>query len=400
MTTNRFRVAILGVLCLLALAPPAASAAVGLKLDGGWEVSFDGFVNAFAVDQLGRPAPLNAVPDVLGPTTASGTFRVRTGLLPGLFAFNVEAPDLDGLKLRSRIGFYPQINNGEGLREQFGSQVDLREAFFTVEGAFGQVLAGRALNLFQGKNILTDMSLFGVGVEGKAISAGTTTAGRIGYGYVYTSFGAQARYTTPDLSGVKLAVEIGDPSSIGTATGVRAPDLEGELSWSGKLGEVAAQAWVSGLVQRAWFPSDGHVTAAGGAAGAGATVAGLDLLASGFYGRALGTVFMLEVDALDSAGHPRNSAGFLVQGAYTVAGKTKLGVSYGQTRKNETAADATARETGTAEIDTRRSVTFGAYHDVNRWLKVVGEYTLAQTSWFGGAHQASNVVAFGGFVFW
>ena len=194
----------------LALVATSAHAAVEFKTDEGWTVSFDGFVNAFGANEMGSSAPANAVPDPLMTTDDLNSFRVRTGLLPGLFAFNVTAPRIEGLDVKARVGLYPQINNNN-TRNAFGSQIDLREIFFTVDGRFGQVLVGRALNLYQGKNILTDMSLFGVGAQGPA-SAGGTTLGRIGYGYLYTQFGAQLRYTTPELSGLKLAVGVVDPS--------------------------------------------------------------------------------------------------------------------------------------------------------------------------------------------
>src|ERR671937_2247919 len=128
----------------LVLAARPAHAAVGFKADNGWGVSFDGFVNAFAVDQFANsgPQPNNTVGDALGPTTDHNTFRVRTGLLPGLFGFNVESPDLDGLKLKGRVGFYPQIQttgtrvlSSAAATPAFGAQIDLREIFFTVDGS-------------------------------------------------------------------------------------------------------------------------------------------------------------------------------------------------------------------------------------------------------------------------
>ena len=413
----RHRWALPAIAALSLAVAGSAQAAVGFKADSGWEASFDGFVNAFAVNQFASdlPTQANLAPDALSASTKDNTFRLRTGLLPGLFGFNAASPDFNGVKVKARIGLYPQIQTNQSrvlstapASPAFGSQIDMREAFFTVDGGFGQFLAGRALNLFQGKNILTDMTLFGVGVQGNAIGNGGTTAGRIGYGYVYTSFGAQFRYTTPDLSGFKLAVQVGDPNTIDgllaggpVYTDTRLPEVEAELSYTAKSGSTSFQLWVNGMAQKNWLPgTETSVTAAGGAAGVGAGFGGLDLLASGFYGQALGSFFMLQLDALDAVGKERTTQGFLGQAAYT-AGATKIGVSYGQNMLKETSDDAAKRASGTTlGIDTRRSATVGLYHDVNAALKLVAEYTWVQTKWFGGADHTSNLVAVGGFVFW
>jgi hypothetical protein len=394
----------------LTLAASTADAAVGFKAENGWGVSFDGFVNAFGVNEMGSKTPANVAADPLMTANDHNAFRVRTGLLPGLFGFNVVAPKIDGLELKARVGLYPQINNGS-TRNAFGSQIDLREIYFTVDGSFGQVLAGRALNLFQGKNILTDMTLFGVGVQAAApVASGGTTLGRIGYGYLYAQFGAQLRYTTPDLSGLKLAVAVVDPSQISgsgvAATETKGPGVESELSYEAKLGDVALQGWVSGLYQRASVPVGAAVAAgedklaAGGAAGVGANVAGLDLLASGFLGRGLGSFLLLDTDSLDATGRERRSRGFLAQAAYTM-GSTKVGLSYGQNDVDETASEASARLGGApSALRSRKSVTGGAYHDVNKNLKLVAEYTRSMSDWFGGRSQAADVVAVGGFFLW
>lgn len=393
----------LPVALVATLAAGRADAAISLK-SGDWELTFDGFVNGFGVYQRGGTAPAGVAADPF--ITSEDSFRARTGLLPGLIGLGIVAPKTDDLDVKARIGIYPQINNGN-KRDAFGSQMDLRELYFTVDGSFGQVLVGRALNLYQGKNILTDMSLFGVGVQGP-VSAGGTTLGRIGYGYLYAQFGAQLRYTTPSFSGLTLAVAAADPSQIcgaACATKTKSPTLEAELAYSRKSGDVTVQAWTSGLWQQAAFPKtattpETTVTAQGVAGGAGVSFSGLELLASGFLGDGLGSFFLLDTDALDPAGKERRSAGVLAQAAYSI-GSTKVGVSYGQNTMKETSAESAARLAGgAAGIDVRRSVTGGVYQTVAKHLKVVAEYTRATTEWHGGASESADVIALGGFFFW
>ena len=81
---------------------------------------------------------------------------------------------------------------------------------------------------------------------------GSTTLGHIGYGYLYTNFGPQIRYTTPDLGGVKIALEIAEPYKISADTAkTNSPRVEAEVSYAAVLGGTALQAWVSGLYQTA-----------------------------------------------------------------------------------------------------------------------------------------------------
>ncbi len=392
-------------LALLALASYAepARAAITVKNDTGWSASFDGFVNAFLVDSFGDKAPAGAAGDAYSNTTGSNEFRVRTGFLPGMFGFTGQAPDWNGITVKGRVAFYPQINNPGALsgppgRTDLSPNIDTRELNITIDGAFGQVLFGRALNVYQGKNVVTDMSLFGVGVPGGGTTlAGGPTLGHVGFGYLYPSFGAQLRYTTPDLSGLKLAVSIADASVVGTYTDTRMPVFEGELSYARKMSGATFQAWVSGLVTKAWNAAGADVTSSGGAAGVEVGVSGFDLLASGFMAKGIGTFGMLNDDAVDAAGTARTSQGFLVQATYQ-AGATKLGVNYGQSINDQTDAEKAA---GGANIDQRRSVTAGVYHDLTPWLRLVGEYTWAQLSWHDvAAKQVTNVLSAGAFLFW
>jgi hypothetical protein len=403
---KRLTVFALLALALLAGSPAHAAFVIG-GTEGGWQLTTDGLVNAFLVYESGDDRPDNVVGGTLSDDAES--FRVRTGLLPGILAFNVKAPPVDGYNMAARVGFYPQINNAN-TRNSFNGQIDLREIFFTVDGDFGQFLAGKTLNLFQGRNILTDMTLYGAGVQG-GVSGGGTTLGRIGYGYIYAQFGAQMRYTTPDFSGFKLAVSVVDPSKIAgsglAATQTKAPDIEAELSYSTKLSSGQVTAWVSGLYQKATFKNtgtslDGDDVTASGVAGGVQTIFGpVDVVVSGFTGQGLGSTLMLDTDSLDPAGEERDSWGFLAQAGYTFAGRTKVALSYGQNELDETSAEKDIRTlNGTAELEKQSSWTAGVYHDITKHWKIMGEYTLAKNEWFGGSDQDSNIVALGTFFIW
>jgi hypothetical protein len=404
----------------LIVMPAQAKVAVGTA--NGWEFSTDGWINAFAVMEDADDAISGGTTTSHGGSFLQGggagtnnkSFRIRTGLLPCLLAFNVKAPTVNGIDLAARVGFYPEIQDPDQARINssqdlaFGSSMDVREVFLTADGAFGQFLAGRALHLFQGKNVLNDMTLFGVGVPGG--SANTTTFGYIGYGYVYTNFGSQFRYTTPDMGGVKLAIGILDPATIAgdqTFDIVEQPGYEAEISYAGDLGGgVKLQAWVNGMTQDADQAtgvgnSTRSVTASGFAGGVAVDVAGVHGCVSGFSGSGIGTAFMMASDAVDSDGKERDSTGLMAQVAYTILGATKIGIQYGEVSLDETTADAALRAAGTiSQIDKRTAYTVAVSHDITPNWKVMAEYTKAKAEWDDGADLESNIYALGTFFIW
>lgn len=410
----------------LLLAATAGAAKAEITLAGSkddaksWQFSTDGFLNTFYVFEDGDARPAG----VIGGTIAAGkSSGIRTGLLPGLIAFNVKAPTHKGIDLSARVGFYPQIQNA-GTRTNFNSQIDTRELWVAANGAFGQVLAGKALNLFQGKSILTDMTLFGVGATGGPNSPGTTL-GHIGTGYLYAQFGPNIRYTSPDLNGLKFAVSLVDPSKIAgdvAATVKESPGVEAEISYTTKFTGGTAQAWVNGLYQNAKrnaapavaatpatefaLATPGtpalaalDVTAVGVSGGAQVTFGGAELLASGFTGKGLGSILLLDIDSLDATGKERTSSGFLVQGTYKIAATdTKLGVNYGMNIMDETANDSATRAAG-ARIKDASSLTFGVYQNITPSWQVMAEYTHTTNTWFNDAEQKANAVSVGTFFF-
>jgi hypothetical protein len=431
-STMRKLFIVLGLVAGTFLLVMPAQAKVAIGTANGWEFSTDGFINAFAVMEdaddtvNGGAANTSHVPfDWMQGSLNQGStpdtdaknnkaFRVRTGLLPGLIAFNIKAPTTNGIDVAARVGLYPEIQDPDQARlnsttdHAFGSVLDVREVFVTADGGFGQVLAGRALHLFEGKNILNDLTLFSVGVTGG--SSRTTTFGYIGFGYQYTNFGSQFRYTTPDLGGVKLAVGILDPATISggnTYDIVETPGYEGEISYAGELGgSVKLQAWLNGMTQDA-DRLDGtttkSVTASGIAGGVGVDVAGFHALVSGASGSGIGSTFMMAVDAVDAADEERDVTSLLGQVAYTIMGATKIGIQYGQVDIDETDADRIARLAAVgavAQIDKRSAYTVGVWHNVTPSWQLIAEYTKAKAEWFDGADRESDIFAVGTFFYW
>ncbi len=404
--------ATLGVLIAVSIvAGKPASAAFTIGGANGWELSTDGIVDFYATYASTSPLPTGArslsLLSVGGNESKSDQrFGTGIGLLPSVVAFNVKAPTTEGVDSSVRVGIYPALQNKSGTRFDTSPNIDFREFFYTAKSAYGELLVGRALNLYQGKNILTDMTLLSAGVVPGAAFRGNTTLGHIGYGYLYTNFGPQIRYTTPDLGGTKVAVSIGEPYKISADTSkTDSPRVEAEISYAKTHGGTAVQAWFSGLYQTATRsdiaaarPGESN-TSIGSAAGIGAGFSGINLLVSAYGGKGLGTVSVqdgdfLESTSTDASGKERIHWGFLVQATYKLSPAVVVGANYGQSRQEtgdvETVSPIKNQEAGTA------SVTYS----LNSFTKFTGEYTYAQNTWHDGAKQHSNQLALGTTFFW
>ncbi len=391
-----------------AVRPAAAAFVVGGE--NGWQFSTDGIVDVFADYRTTGQLPTGSrFISFLGSNDQN--FGVEVGLLPSVVAFNVKAPTVNGVDSTVRIGIYPSIQNkSQNTRFETNPNIDFREIYYTAKGKYGELLAGRALNLYQGKNILTDMTLLTAGVvPGPAT---TTTLGHIGYGYLYTNFGPQLRYTTPDLNGIKVAVSVNEPYKISADTAkTPTPRIESEVSYATVLkGGSTFQAWVSGLYQSATRKqgvarAGAQNESIGGAAGVEAGLGGIDLLASGYYGEGLGMISAQDGDAFgssstDGAGKERTHFGFLGQVTYKVTPDIKIGANYGQTRQVESEFDKANRGTGTVPMQKQEAAVAMVTYNFNKFTQFIAEYTYAQNTWHDQATQHSNSVAVGTLFYW
>jgi hypothetical protein len=242
--------------------------------------------------------------------------------------------------------------NGSDARTAPAERFDPREIFFNVDGSFGTFSVGRAPALFERRHSLSsDHSRFGVGVS--YASARSESALNFWFGGVYQE--------TDSV-----------PGSAAIAT----------------EGAEAERSGFHGGVQ--------------------ATIGGFALSLSGYTDEGPGSVLRYDADSLERWASEHNSDGFVAQGSYTIAGRTKVGLRYGESN-----ADATSRErlcpaafagcpSGVVEsrFQQQAAWTVGVYHDVNSWLKLVAEYTNSDTTWQDGGNQQVDTFSVGGFFFW
>jgi hypothetical protein len=292
-------------------------------------------------------------------------------LLPAFATFEAKGKEA-GMNLAVHFGFAPQIQNA-GVHDQFGAQIDMRQVYLTFGFADGsQILAGRELGLFQRQNILTDMTLFGVGAVGNP-QGGGTTLGRIGYGYIYPNFNAQVTYTTSPKNPAVISIGLFQPSTFLTGSiysVTKLPRLEAEVTYHTTSGGNTFTVWVGGEVQSTSSrdAGDSSKTTVGGTAGVKANVSDLSIVVSGYTGSGLGTTLGFTADAIAGNGTLRKSDGAIVQVSYAVDKKSTIGASWGTSRLKGSGTGETSGPIGVVSL-----YTVGVYHQWTKSLKLVFE---------------------------
>ena len=406
--THKKLAAVLGSAVLAASISAPANAAVVLGGQNGWEVSYGGFINLF----------YNQVDFKFNGGTSENSAHLNEGLLPAFHTMTVKTPEVNGLKGTGQITFaVDSSGNKDGRLNKAGvfntgSQIDMREVFFNVEGSFGTISAGRTLSLFQRQAILKDMTLFGVGALAGPDGSGTAL-GRIGFGYVYPDFRTRFTYKTPDINGFNLEVGIFDPQEpIGMAasTETSTPQFQAEATYSTAFQGGSFNAWAGFLWQtetiKGLTGGNSDVDSVGYNVGVDVGFGGFDLVGSYYGGNALGTLlfnagggngFLCGTVACKEA----HNEGYYIQGTYTFNGKTKVGVSYGASRQNSISATTVASlgaAAGSGAGLNNTLLSVGVYHDVTSWLKVVAEYNTYRSN-----HQLgfkADGFSVGGFLLW
>ena len=399
-----------------------------MQMSNGWNFSFSGNVNAFLVytdPKCSGGATTCGFAGSLVPTGEEAkTSRIRTGLLPAFATFEAKGKE-GGVDLGVHFGFAPQINNAQGLHDNFGNgtqagaQIDMRQVYLTAGGTWGQVLAGREIGLYQRNNILNDMTLFGVGASGSGGlgTGGGTTLGRIGFGYVYPNFVAQMTYSSPATNPAQISIGLFDPSAIDGYDVTKIPRVETELTWTGHFGATTAEApkgadkvmlFASGEWQHVQSTTnqfgDGvqdSKDSYGGAGGVRADFGGLSLVGSGFYGKGIGSVLMFDSgNEVDGNGNLRTSYGFIGQGEFQPMGtKWKFGASYGENDLKQTSSDDSDCEGNCSFMKKNSAIVGSVTYLWTKSLRWVAEYTYTKAKSQDGVEATANQGAVGMMLF-
>ena len=366
---------------LVAFAAASTSAqAVTVAANDGWELGVSGLINQFIVHT--------------NNDNGDDINEVRDGLLPAFLNFDFKAPTMNGLDIAAHISFSP------GTNPDSYAGFEQREVYFTVDGSFGQILAGKALGLYGSHNILTEQTLFGIGYG--TGGNGVTTFGGIGLGYDYASWRSQVKWTSNDMNGFKIALAVMD-SAVGVASlsgkptgsiksgGIDSEDLryEMDLSYTGAFDGGSFMTWFSAMHQ-----GDKVANAADLKGDSQAWTVGGTLALGGFE-------FMAQYsdsEGSSSATVEREWTQYIVQAGYRFGGTTLVSMNYSELEdESNFAARTAAYGAGNEGDDTIERFTLGVYHDVNANLKLVAEYTKVDDDLSTGLDQ--DIFGIGGFVF-
>ncbi len=378
----------------------AANATIVVGGENGYEFSVDGNINQFFVQSDGN-----------SDAGSLNNSQVANGLLPTFFGFNVSAPEINGLKVAARVSISPSTNNGSyfgGALEQDGT-MEQREAFATVDGSFGQVMLGKGLGLYAANNILLDQTLFGVGATGLSASgdqnSGTTTLGRIGWGYEYANWRSQIRWTSVDMSGFKVALAVLDAedynASLDGAGGVtvveKDPRYEASVSYANAFDGGSFKLWLDGMSQKVEYSTtDDRANAS--TLGGQLVLGGFEAVAAYYDSKGQGLAG-LGLGAFDLDGDAREGDGYYAQLGYRFAGQTFVAASYGESTLDRDNGNASLGDF--QDLDSNEMFTVGVYHDVTANLKLVAEYSKMESEYHNSdSKPETDVIAVGGFISW
>ena len=421
----------------------ASAAQAGIVIPAGdWTLDVSGNVNAYNIYSKSK-----GTATVAGGLAGNGTATrdvtssgMQNGLLPNFLSIggSTRQNDLD-------VAFVISLQPGTGATNslaQVGSAgnagLNNRQAFMTFgDKSWGSVKLGKDLGVFASDAILNDMTLLGVGgTLGNSTSAGNTTLGRIGTGFIYAEWKPQITYTTPNMSGFQATVGITqamNAGSLGNRAAAAAttddvgnavaavtarnlsktggaqsnPAYEGKASYSFSANDFTGKVWVSGLAQKAGISgaNDEQMVYVGDI-GANVNVAGFGL--TGYYcgGQGIGTTGQMLDGYSAFNGNARDSDGGYVQGTYILPTKTKVGISWGISNLDLAAGETNVKNAnaGTAAgagllVKENEMWTAGVYHPLTKHLNLVAEYSNLKSKNQASESNTTNVGSVGAILF-
>jgi len=429
---------------VLALSATAANAGIVIPA-GDWTLDVSGNVNAYNIYSKSKGTAV-----VAGGLSGSGeaarevtTSGIQNGLLPNFLSIGAKTRQND-LDVEFVISLQPGTGATNSLA-QVGSAgnagLNNRQSYLTFgDKSWGSVKLGKDLGVFASDAILNDMTLLGVGATlGGSTSAGNTTLGRIGTGFIYAEWKPQITYTTPNMNGFQATVGITQAMNAGSlanstvtaastaADGTGAitagastgrvlsksgaaqsnPAYEGKASYSFSANDVTGKVWVSGLAQRSGVSgANDELMVYVGDIGANVNVAGFGLTGYYYSGQGIGTTGQMLDGYSAFNGNARDSDGGYVQATYVLPTKTKVGVSWGISNLDLAAGETKTKGTSASAsanagylVKENEMWTVGVYHPLTKHLNLVAEYSNLRSTNHASQQNTTNIGDVGAILF-
>ncbi|NQY51665.1 MAG: porin [Piscirickettsiaceae bacterium] len=347
---------------LIALAATsAANAKIIASIENGWQLSVTGKINQFMI--------------MTDDKNRDDYNEVRGGRIAGFIKFNIKIPKTNGLNINAHISLSPSTNkSGHQNLEQ-------REIYFTVDGEFGQILAGRALGLYGSHNMVTEQTYRGVGY-GTGGNANSTLGG-IGIGHDYAAWRQQFRWTSKRVKGLQIAFSISEngggtqrlqnklPTGSMQTSQRDSKDrrYEGDVNYKGVIDGGKYMFWFSGMNTGNDIANKADAPKGEQAITVGATlhIHGWEFMTQ--YSDSSGST-----DAKPENENENTKAKkaqkvrwdqYVLQGGYRFKEKTLVSVNYSRVLEYSLGAKGNANEAD--------RWTFGIYHDLTDNLRLIAE---------------------------
>lgn len=365
-----------------ALAAAALPAAHAVDIQAGdWTVSVGGNVNAFYTQTDCKQAAGTVTGTALGDASLACTGKEKTtvignGLLPSYLSVGAKSRQ-GGYDVAANVGIGVSVATNSSIAQN--NDVDVRQASLSFgNGEMGTIKLGRDYGIFGFLPIINDMTLIGVGAATNATQNGRVSLGHIGSGYTYPGTYGQAVYTTPNMGGFAVDLGVMSPTNNLATAKKDNPQFQARATFSGQ----GFKAWAAVKSQK--YDGAGGFTMNAGEVGGSISVGPFGLLANYQGGKGIGIL---------ADGDQGNVKGnnLLLQGTMQATDKIKLGLGYGKSKNDSSAA-------GT-DLRSNENLTGGVYYNLTKSITLVGEIGQTKSKGFSGASAKQNSIAIGGILF-
>jgi hypothetical protein len=399
-------------ICAVVLSDRTASAEVSVVKSDGWELYTTGRVGIFFADAYGDSNPVppmgvtesftdgglvvakDGMTSPLGVQAKLHNMRLRSGFVPNVFALGLRRQVTDHTVLTAHMALWATVDT-EGQRKTENLFAWVQEWYLKLEGPWGSVVAGRALDLFSRGATQNDFMYlhgYGLGFPGNVESNPNGPApGLIGFGVMAAFFSSGVAYASPTWHGIQNTVGAYDATPLpGGYEATRYPRFEDELTYDLTRPNFKLHLFANGEFQSVYRSgSDLHANSYGVGYGGRAEFGNFHLGLAGHWGKGLGLFFALEPDnvSVSSATFElRTFDGYSAVAQY-VAGPFDINGGFGISRVFLLASDAyrpgTLDPSPLSVLKYQMAFAAALVYHVRSYLHLSLDFMRMQAQWFG-----------------